>query len=111
MRTQMVMTPLGSTEMPVEIGRVQLTRGIPNWEPKPDQLPFAYDQNANVLYFYSDAWNAYGFSTLPELDLSNITNLADSVKVPIFYEVAGQKIEGYLTLKEFKSILTNSGES
>lgn len=107
----MVMSPLRSINIPVEIGRVQLTNGTPGWEPKPDQLPFAYDQTANVLYFYSDAWKAYGFSTLPELDLSNIKNLEDSVKIPIFYEVAGTKVEGYLTLKEFKSILTNNGES
>lgn len=110
MANRLVRAPLNSVQNPIEIGSVPNTKGEPTWTPKPDQLPLAYDQNTNLLYVYNGEWKAHGFSSLPELDLSNIKNLEDTVKIPIFYEVAGQKIEGYLTLKEFKNLFTNNGE-
>lgn len=107
MATVMTRQPLGSVEIPPEIGMVRQTTGVPSYTPKPDQLPFAYDAKANTLYFFTDnEWKPYGLSTLDELNIDNITELDDVIKVPIFYTVAGQNVQGHITLGELKHAMS-----
>lgn len=102
----MTRQPLGSTVIPPEIGSVRQTSGIPQYIPKPDQLPIAYDSKTNTLYFYTDKWQAYGLSTLEELNIDNIVELDDVIKIPIFYTVAGQNVQGHITLGELKHAMS-----
>lgn len=102
----MTRKPLASTAIPPEIGSVKETSGVPNYAPKPDQMPLAFDPNANTLYVYTDRWKAYGLSALEELNIDNIRELDDVIKIPIFYTVAGRNIQGHITLGELKHAMS-----
>lgn len=98
-------TPLPTVCNQTEIGSVPLVNGSPSKAPQPDQLPFAHDPSANVLYFYSNGkWEAFGLSALTEVDLSNVTNLDDVLRIPVTYVSGNNKVTGYITLKDFKSL-------
>ena len=86
-------TPLPTVCNQTEIGSVPLVSGLPSQQPTPDQLPFAYDQSLNVLYF-----------ALSEVNLSNVTNLDDVLRIPVTYVSGSNQVTGYITLKDFKSL-------
>lgn len=98
--------PLPSTPSPsANLGQVPTTTGQPGYSPNPDQVPFAYDSESEILYFYSnDAWKSIGMAALNEVNLANTRNLDYTIKVPIIYESGDKTVQGYVTLKEFKSL-------
>lgn len=98
-------TPLPTVCNQTEIGSVPLVNGSPSQAPTPDQLPFAYDSSSSILYFYSNGkWEAFGIPALSEVDLSNVTNLDDVLRIPVTYVSGTSKVTGYITLKDFKSL-------
>lgn len=97
--------PLNEVCRPTEIGYVPLTNGSPSKAPTPDQLPLAYDRATGILYFYTTEWNAFGLNALDEVNLSNMTNLDNVLRIPVAYATGTQTVEGYITLKEFKTLL------
>ena len=97
--------PLPEVCKSTEIGSVPSTSGKPTSTPSPDQLPLAYDKATGVLYFFTDQWEAFGLNALSEVNLANMTNLDDVLRVPVSYNTGNQQVEGYLTLKDFKSLL------
>ena len=88
-----------------EIGSVPLTNGIPSHTPSPDQIPLAYDRARGVLYLFTNKWEAFGLNSLTEVNLANMTNLDNVLRVPVSYNTGTQQVEGYLTLKDFKNLL------
>lgn len=97
--------PLPEVCKQTEIGAVPKTTGTPAWTPTPDQLPLAYDSASGILYFYDGAWQGHGLNALPEVNLSNLTNLDDVVRIPVAYTTGTSTVEGYVTLKELKKLL------
>lgn len=97
--------PLEEVCKTYEIGSVPPTSGVPSYTPSPDQLPLAYDRATGILYFFIDQWEAFGLNALTEVNLANMTNLDDVLRVPVSYNTGNQQVEGYLTLKDFKSLL------
>lgn len=97
--------PLNEVCRPTEIGSVPLTTGVPSEVPTPDQLPLAYDRATGILYFYTNQWNAFGLNALSEVNLANVTNLENVLRIPLSYDAGGQQVEGYITLKELKTLL------
>lgn len=97
--------PLPEVCKTYEIGTVPQTNGPPAWTPSPDQLPLAHDYNSNILYFYTTEWKQFGLSSLREIDLSNLANLENVLRIPVSYVSAGRQVEGYVTLKELKSLI------
>lgn len=100
-----VKMPLKEASTPVEIGSVTRTNGVPSYVPAPDQLPLAYDENSGVLYFYTTEWKTLGLHALGEVNLGNLTNLDHVIRIPVSYDTGVSKVEGYVTLKEFKSLI------
>ena len=98
-------TPLPTVCNQTEIGFVPQVSGQPSSPPQPDQLPFSYDPSSNILYFYTNGgWKGFGLPTLTEINLSNVTNLDDVLRIPVTYVSADKQIEGYITLRDFKSL-------
>lgn len=87
-----------------EIGAVPSTSGSPAQAPTPDQLPLAYDSSTGILYFYTTEWRPFGLNALKEVNLSNVTNLENVLRIPVTYVSGTTQVEGYLTLKEFKKL-------
>ena len=104
-RKEKVRMPLPSASFSSEVGTIQNTTGTPTWTPTPDQLPLAYDQTSNTLYFYNNSWRSFGLTSLNELNLNNVSNLDNVVRVPITYDSGTNKVEGYITLREFKALV------
>lgn len=99
-------TPLPTVCNHTEIGSVPSTSGVPSWSPTPDQLPLALDSARGIIYFYSNGeWKAFGLNALTEVDLSNMTNLENVLRIPVSYNTGTQQVEGYITLKDFKSLV------
>lgn len=99
-----VRMPLPAAVQGSYIGNVPVVSGFPSYTPTPDQLPLAHDAVAGVLYYYTNEWKALGLTALEELDLSNITNLDNVLRIPVTYVTGGKQVEGYVTLKEFKKL-------
>ena len=98
-------TPLPTVCNQTEIGSVPSVSGKPSQSPQPDQLPFAYDHSSNILYFYnSGEWKGFGLPALTEVNLSNVTNLDDVLRIPVTYVSGSNQVTGYITLKDFKSL-------
>lgn len=102
--TKITRKPLPSAATEMEIGTVPDTNGLPKWIPSPDQLPLAYDPSTGILYFYTTEWKRLGLNSLSEVDLSNLTNLDNVLRIPVSYVTGNQQVEGYITLKDFKKL-------
>lgn len=101
----LVRAPLNEVCKSQEIGSVPTTNGKPVTDPAPDQLPFSYDPSTGILWFYTDEWKGFGVNALNPVDLTNITNLENVLRVPVSYNTGNQQVEGYVTLKELKTLL------
>ena len=102
--TKITRKPLPSAATEMVIGTVPDTNGLPKWVPSPDQLPLAYDPSTGILYFYTTEWKRLGLNSLSEVDLSNLTNLDNVLRIPVSYVTGNQQVEGYITLKDFKKL-------
>ena len=96
--------PLPEVRNAIEIGVVPSTTGAPRESPTPDQLPLAHDPTTGILWFYSGEWKPFGLNSLTEVNLENITNLENVLRIPVMYNNGNAQVEGYLTLKEFKKL-------
>lgn len=105
MNTQRVKMPLREATTKIELGAVPETTGRPSYVPTPDQLPLAYDASSGVLYFYTGEWRPFGLNALTEVNLGNLTNLDNVVGIPVRYNSGTQQVEGYISLKELKSLI------
>ena len=97
--------PLNEVCRNQEIGSVPVTSGKPLSSPAPDQLPFSYDPSTGILWFYTGEWEAFGLNALDPVNLVNITNLDNVLRVPVSYNTGNQQVEGYVTLKELRTLL------
>lgn len=103
--TSKLRIPLKEVCKQTEIGSVPVVSGVPTYTPTPDQLPFAHDPSTGILYFYTDGWKAFGLNALREVNLSDLTNLENVLRIPVAYATGTQRVEGYVTLKEFRNLL------
>ena len=97
--------PLNEVCRSQEIGSVPRTNGKPSSAPAPDQLPFSYDPSTGILWFHTDGWKGFGINALNPVNLANITNLDNVLRVPVTYVSGNQQVEGYVTLRELKTLL------
>ena len=85
-------------------GYVTLTRGVPS-PSTPDQSPVAYDESTGILYLNTGTWTPTGLYALSEVNLSNITNLDNVLRIPVAYTAGNERVQGYITLKDFKKLI------
>ena len=104
-RKTLVRSPLPAAVQATYVGTIPIVEGAPSWIPAPDQLPLAHDSRRGILYFYTDKWEAFGLAALNEINLVNIANLDNVLRVPVTYVSGDQQVKGYLTLKELRSLL------
>ena len=97
-------TPLPTVCNQTVIGFVPEVNGFPSHSPTPDQLPLAYS-GGNLFFYTGSEWKVVGLSSLEEVNLSNVTNLDNVLRIPVTYNTGTQEVEGYITLKELKSLL------
>lgn len=110
MPTTHLSKPIKTTPTPLDIGEVPITYGKPKRTPNPDQIPLAYDPSEGRLWVYiSEMW-VPGVKTKEEVNLKNLDNLGNVVRIPVEYEAGNQVVEGYITLKELKRILNKVSE-
>lgn len=96
--------PLREVCQQTEIGSVPVVSGEPTYTPTPDQLPLAYNPTSGMLYIYAGEWRSFGLRSLQEINVANTRNLDSALKIPVIYSTGNDEIEGYITLKEFKSL-------
>ena len=101
----LVRAPLNEVYRSQEIGSVPTTNGKPLTDPTPDQLPFSHDPSTGILWFYTDEWKGFGINALNPVNLANVTNLDNVLRVPVAYVSGNQQVEGYVTLRELKTLL------
>lgn len=110
MPTTHLSKPISTTPTPLNLGKVPITYKKPEWTPNPDQIPLAYDPSEGRLWVYiSEMW-VPAMRGREEVNLDNLNNLGNVVRVPVEYEAGNQVVEGYVTLKEFSEILNKVSE-
>lgn len=118
MPTSILQKPIPTTLAAVNIGAVPACDGYPTWTPTADQIPLAVDPRdgtmwARVKDTESSFWtpiHKFELKNLEEVSLRNIANLENALRVPVTYEAGKEIVEGYVTLKEFKQILSKVNE-
>lgn len=104
--------PLPEVCQTTDIGCVPLTSGKPRCAPEPDQLPLAYDPGDGTLWVFqcdTRQWislgGSFSLSDLDEVNLDNITNICNILKIPVFYNPGVGTIQGSVSLAEFSEQL------
>lgn len=104
--------PLPEVCNTTDIGCVLLTSGKPRCAPEPDQLPLAYDPGDGTLWVFqcdTRQWislgGSFSLSDLDEVNLDNITNICNILKIPVFYNPGVGTIQGSVSLAEFSEQL------
>lgn len=104
--------PLPEVCNTTDIGCVPLTSGKPRCAPEPDQLPLAYDPGDGTLWVFqcdTRQWiplgGSFSLSDLDEVNLDNITNICNILKIPVFYNPGVGTIQGSVSLAEFSEQL------
>ena len=94
------------------IGMIPETSGKPDWTPRPDQIPFAYDATEKEFWiFVSPNWTSLHqltVSSLPDISLSNVQNASTAVTVPVAYDTGTTIVEGRVTLAELSAMMNSN---
>lgn len=99
--------PLDEVCETTDIGCVPATKGQPDCSPQPDELPIAYDKSASTLWLFdcsTRTWIAhkkFSMDQLQDLNLDNITNICNLLKIGVYYNPGSGNIQGTITLQEF----------
>lgn len=110
MATTHLSKPISTTPTPLNLGEMPIAYGKPEWAPNPDQIPVAYDPHEGRLWVYVSKMWVPAVKGREEVNLKNLDNLGNVVRIPVEYEAGNQVVEGYVTLKELKQILNKVSE-
>lgn len=89
-----------------DLGCIPETSGIPDWTPRDDQLPFAYDIENETLWMFvceTKKWESlrkFRLCDLQELSLENINNICTILQIPVFFDPGNGCMEGSISLSE-----------
>lgn len=89
-----------------DLGCIPETSGMPDWTPRDDQLPFAYDIENETLWMFvceTKKWESlrkFRICDLQELSLENINNICTILQIPVFFDPGNGCMEGSISLSE-----------
>ena len=90
-----------------DIGCVPIVSEKPDCEPQPDQIPFAFDPSTSTLWIFScktREWIAFRkfrlCGDLPEINISNLAEICELLRIPVFFDAGAGCQEGWITLQE-----------
>lgn len=89
-----------------DLGCIPETSGMPDWTPRDDQLPFAYDIENETLWMFvceTKKWESlrkFRLCDLQELSLENINNICTILQIPVFFDPGNGCMEGSISLSE-----------
>ena len=99
--------PLSEVCSTPDIGCVPITSGKPQCTPQPDQIPFAFDPDANTLWIYScktHEWLEFRkfrlCDDLIEINVDNLANICELLQIPVFFNAGNGCQEGWITLQD-----------
>ena len=100
-------TPLNEVCLTTDIGCVPIVDGKPDCEPMPDELPFAFDPRTTTLWLFNcrtREWIPFQkfrlCNDLVEVNLENLNNICDILRIPVFFNSGNGCQEGWITLQE-----------
>ena len=100
-------TPLHEVCFSPDIGCVPIVDGKPDCEPMPDELPFAFDPRTTTLWLFNcrtREWIPFQkfrlCNDLVEVNLENLNNICDILRIPVFFNSGNGCQEGWITLQE-----------
>lgn len=100
-------TPLHEVCFSSDIGCVPIVDGKPDCEPMPDELPFAFDPRTTTLWLFNcrtRKWISFQkfrlCNDLVEVNLENLNNICDILRIPVFFNSGNECQEGWITLQD-----------
>lgn len=94
------------------IGCLPKTSGMPNYVPGDEEVPLAYDESSNTVWFYVCDAGWFEFSdSLCRLESAEevlaLNTLCEILRIPVVYEFGGECREGTLKASEIAQVIAD----